>query len=399
MLHTKMTFNIDDLSLLYPDRVILEFSGEEQELLWRQSQNKTYQTASQRWQSYLNHLSRKVFSEYISEEVYLSDKPSSFPEENLSQWVNGSAIKLGKTRLVIIPNDETDLTELRIPREWFELEDWAGNYYLSIQLDLENNYLQVLGFISHQQLQKEGIYDPLDQTYVLETDTLIEDLNVMWLDREFQPSPILSVKNRGDFTINETEAQNILEQITTGQFLIPRLEIPFSQWGGLLSQQKWRRSLIISEKPTLTHLKQWLQKGLDQGWQTLDQLLTPQSMNLALSFRKGTERGINIEGVKLIDLGLQLGNQSVALLLGLSQLENNKVEVRVQLLPISKQSYLPAEIELSLLSSSEKVLQTVQAREGDQLIQLKRFTCTMGKSFKIKMCFREFCWMETFVMQ
>jgi len=152
---------------------------------------------------------------------------------------------------------------------------------------------------------------------------------------------------------------------------------------------------------SLTNLKQWFQREFEAGWQALEELLTPESMNLAMSFRQGkqTSQGLSVKGVKLIDLGVELGHQSVALLINLTEVTPEKVQVRVQLLPSDEQSYLPSNIQLALLSSSEKVLQEVQARTSDQLIQLKQFTCAVGKGFKLRIKLGEFDWRETFVIQ
>jgi hypothetical protein len=419
-----MLITIDDLSLLHPERVLLEFSRQEQDQLWGETENQNYQTASGRWQTYLNRLAARVFSRYISEEPDFIEPPRLWQEEkeqvNLCQWVNGTAIDLDSMRLVLIPSDEDELDELRVPQEWVELEDWVGHYYLAVQLDLEECYIQVLGFAEHQQLREQGRYDPLDQTYVLAEEDLIEDLNVMWVAREVSIS--LVTVHGSLVSLSNVDPEEILEQVSLGNFVIPRLEIPFPQWGALLSQASWRRSLsACGQSPStqtastpLINLKQWFQQEFAAGWQALDQLLTPQSMSLATSFRQGqqtaqglrsfrqgqqTAQGLSVEGIKLIDLGVELGHQSVALLINLTKVTPEKVEVRVQLLPLAEQSYLPFRIQLALLSSSQKVLQEVQARTRDQLIQLKRFNCPVGKGFNLQITLDEFSWCETFLIQ
>ena len=411
-----MLLDLDDLTLLHPERVFLEFSQKEQDQFWQETAKQTNVKASGRCQSYLNCLAGHIFSRYLLEEPDLNTMPSFWLEEqeqiNLSPWVNGTAIDFEQTRLILIPSDEDELDELRVPKEWVELKDWTGQYYLAVQLDLEGQYLQVLGFATHQQLREQGKYDPLDQTYVLAEEDLTEDLSAMWVAQEQFPAatPIMEMSS-SLASLSETEAGAILNQLKQAKFVVPRLEIPFSQWGALLSQPEWRRSLsalaqassiqTTSVASSLTNLKQWFQQEFEAGWQALEELLTPESMNLAMSFRQGqqTTQGLSVEGVKLIDLGVQLGHQSVALLINLTEVTPEKVQVRVQLLPSDEQSCLPPNIHLALLSSSEKVLQEVQARTGDQLIQLKRFTCPVGKGFNLRITLDEFDWRETFVIQ
>ncbi|MFP4133714.1 MAG: DUF1822 family protein [Halothece sp.] len=399
-----MLLGINDLALLHPERVILDFSEQKQEQLWEETKNQSYQKATELWQTYLNRLAGEVFSRYLLEEPDLRETPRLWQEEkeqiNLYQWVNGTAIDLASMRLVLIPSDEDELDELRVPREWLELNDWVGHYYLAVQLDLETRCLQVLGFADYQQLRNWGKYDPVDETYVLGQEDLTEDLTVMWV----APAVVPTVKS-SLASLSNAEAEAILQQVRQANLVIPRLEIPFSQWGALLSQAQGRRSLSTFVPPTtstpLTNLRQWFQKEFEAGWQALEELLTPESNNLAMSFRQRqhTTHGLSVEGVKLIDLGVQLGHQSVALLINLIEVTAEKVQVRVQLFPSEAQEYLPRNIQLALLSSSDQVLQKVEARTSDQLIQLKRFTCPVGKGFNLRIKLGEFEWRETFVIQ
>lgn len=401
-----MLSNVNDLALLFPEQTILEFSHQERDEIWLATGRQSNRTAAGRWTAYLNRLTGKVFSRYITEEPDLPDRVVLWPESegsDLGHLVPGVAIDLGATRLVLVPSDEEDTEELRVPREWVELPDWAGHYYLSVRLDLENCWLQVLGFATHQQLCDLGRRDRLDETYVLDLEDTTADLTALWVgqERSTPAKPVVSPA----ISLSPAEAASILERVAPASLLSPRLEIPFSQWGGLLADRCWRQALSPREDgattATLTNLKTWLREELSAGWQALDTLLSPQSASLAHSFRQGPSaaRGVKVEGVKLLDLGVDLGQQSIALLVSACEIPDDRVEIRVQLLPAGELASLPPNIQLALLSPAGQVLQEVRGRGDDRFIQLKRFTCATGKGFGIRVGLEGVEWSEAFVIQ
>ena len=140
---------------------------------------------------------------------------------------------------------------------------------------------------------------------------------------------------------------------------------------------------------TTTKLSQWLQGVIDEGWQTLDSINKPE-LSLAFSTRnipKDTKRA------KIIDLGMNLSNQKVALLINIfpeksDDIKNNddrgKISVSVQLYPVNGENFLPHNIKLVLLSKAGKVLQEITSRIQDNCIQLNAFKGERGKKFSIQ---------------
>ena len=128
-----------------------------------------------------------------------------------------------------------------------------------------------------------------------------------------------------------------------------------------------------------TKLTQWLQDTVDRNWRTIDQLINPDAY-LALSTRSiqpDASRG------KLINLGVQFGQQTVALLVNVTSEAEGKVTVLVQLHPTGEARYLSPDIRLSLQSTAGKILQEVTSRSQDNYIQLKTFKGKPGKRFKV----------------
>ncbi|MEO1378469.1 MAG: DUF1822 family protein, partial [Cyanobacteria bacterium J06635_10] len=104
-------------------------------------------------------------------------------------------------------------------------------------------------------------------------------------------------------------------------------------------------------------------------------------LNLAFSTRnmaQGTKRA------KIIDLGIQLGNQKVALLVNVLPDPQDKINVLIQLYPTNRERFVTENIQLLLLSKGGKKLQEVNSRLQDNFIQLKPFKGEPGKQFSVQ---------------
>ncbi|MBW4594114.1 MAG: DUF1822 family protein [Brasilonema angustatum HA4187-MV1] len=408
-------FSFNELDKASSNQLWLNISSAHKNKAWEQAQSHSNTLA--RYNAYLNHLSLYIlfnwFTEWLAQESI--PKPSIFPSEDSlpSIWevVNGAAMTLSERRIVLIPSETIDLEELCVPQEWVDIPSFAGDYYLAVQVNLEGDEdecsLVVLGFTTHRLLKNFGSYNSNERTYVLPTINLTHNLAVMLttlglpVQEEIPEFPNLS----------EAKAQKLLELLGDSSIYFPRLrvDVPFEQWAALLDSDEWRIQLyhrrigdlaVAKNTASVNNLSNWYQNIFDTGWQSLNTILNIESENLAFAFRQRelAVGGVSVEGVKLIDLGIELGNHSVALLVGLTKENEQKVGIRVQLHPSHGQTYLPPNIKLALLSSSGATLQEFQSRTQDNLIQLKRFTCPKGKTFKIQVTIDNFSITEDFVV-
>ncbi|NMF63204.1 hypothetical protein DP113_15655 [Brasilonema octagenarum UFV-E1] len=144
-------------------------------------------------------------------------------------------------------------------------------------------------------------------------------------------------------------------------------------------------SLQRSLNNTITKLSEWLEGVFEQSWQTIDTLINPEA-NLALSTRI-TQRGA--KKAKLIDLGVQLGYKTVALLVNITEESDEKLGVLIQVHPTGGERYLPPDLKLTLLSKAGKTLQEVTSRLQDNYIQLKFFKGESGKRFSVELSLGE----------
>jgi Protein of unknown function (DUF1822) len=410
-----MNTTIDELAVIYPDQLLLEISQDEEKKAWQQSQRDRLSNAAACRNAYLNRLCLNSFLSYL-DEAEISEKPAILPSlESLpSIWetVNGTALQIGQMRLILIPSEQSCLSEFRVPREWVDIPHWAGNYYLAVEVNLESGWLQVWGYATYEQL-RQGTCDRSDETYSIEAEELIEDISILWVAKELYPSQKPQVKPLN--SLNHSQASTLVELLGKPTPYSPRLEVPFAQWMALIANDMYRQKLyqrrleavVATEAShhTSINLAHWFGSVFEAGWQSLEGLLNDYSGNLAyeMRFRQGSNlreiRQVVVEGVKLIDLGVQLGNQAVALLVGLTQEADNKVGIRVQLYPANEQAYLPHKIELALLAASGEAVQESQARIQDNMIQLKRFTCPVGTSFSVRVSLDRFSITEDFQIQ
>lgn len=391
-----------------------------QEEAWRLSQYHSNAIAT--YNAYLNRvcLSHLLswFQEWLREEYIL--QPEMFPSQknlpSLLEIVNGTAIKVGETRIVLIPTETIDIEELCVPQEWVDINSWVADYYISVQVNLDEDdgdaWMRVAGFVTHLQLKTQGTYNNSDRTYSLPIEQLSENFTLLFATLGLH----LQADIPPEVTLSAAEAQNLLQTLSDTSIYSPRLlDIPFEQWAALISQEQWRQQLynrrigqkqkttvtenvatVSTESSTISvQLSQWFQKVFAAGWQPIHEALNPEIGTLALDFRSfSTNKKPSVRGVKLIDLGMQLGAKSLALMLALSP-EEEKTGVLVQVHPTGNEKYLPPNLKLILLDS-ESPLQEVKSRGRDCYIQLNYFKGLPGTEFAVKLALDDFTMVEYF---
>ncbi|MCU0537812.1 MAG: DUF1822 family protein [Hydrococcus sp. Prado102] len=174
-------------------------------------------------------------------------------------------------------------------------------------------------------------------------------------------------------------------------------EIPLEQLRSLAEFPEYlnrMRQAASTQKATVT-LRNWFENAFEEGWQTLEAILETKQLAIV---REKTQFRIDIKRAKVLDLGLQLGEQSVALTIAISQNDDETVKVLVQVHPIRPQTYLPPNLRLIMLDENNEMLQDeVRSRSHDNYIQLKRFDGKTGDSFKIQVALNEISITEDFI--
>lgn len=419
----------DELLILNPNQIVLDLSPQESQAAWESVGNCS--TDVGRWNAYLNGICLNPILSWLQEESGI--EPQVFPSKseaiNIWQTINGTAISLEQTRIVIIPSEAIDTEELCVPQEWVDIPNWTANYYLAVQVSPDDGYLRVWGYATHQQLKESGVYDEIDRVYALERADVIEDLNVMWVARQLCPDEKVEVELLPSLSPNQ--AETILAQLRQYSLDSLRLKLPFTQWGALLTQNSWRqqlwerREVAVATNPTvvvertLTNLSNWFDNLFETGWQTIAEFVGQPESNLTLAFRN-REMDVNQEetiaalihligttedeetrwaaaeslwtiepsnpasGVRRIaDLGMQISDRAVALMVAILPKAEGKVAILLRVYPMGSQTYLPSGLQLAVLDEDGDTFLETEARDADNYVQLK-FGGDRGERFSVR---------------
>ncbi len=368
-------------------------------------QHQVYATPSSRWCAYINQICLHAFLNWISTEDcpeasvwYSSPDIPAFWE-----FVNGTAILLDGRRVVLIPSEAIDDSQLEVPQEWVDIPSWAADYYLAAQVKPDGEWVRIWGYTTHTELKSLGQYDPVDRTYCLEARHVTKDLNAFWMTYQFCRGEEMKAAIAPLPELSTDQAENLMQRLGDSSVSFSRLAVPFTIWGALLDHEHWRQRLYQKRQhsqssPVLVNLSRWLEGVYDNAWETIEAFFEPNSSSLAFNFR--STFGLNaasIKRAKLIDLAMELDSHKVVLLVALLPEANQQVGIRVQLHPACVE-YLPANIKLVLLSTEGDIIQEVQTRVQDNYVQLKRFDGEVGESFSIQVAFNDYQITQNFVI-
>lgn len=176
------------------------------------------------------------------------------------------------------------------------------------------------------------------------------------------------------------------------------------------------------ENPIPSKLGNWFKNIVETGWQKFDQgkqnleetIFPDEHPNFAFRSGGNSRQNLSLSGgqaslqhrfpeadvarARLIDLGMQLGRTTVALLVAIAQQSDRTVRVHVQLHPAIGQRYLPPHTKLSLISDTGKILHKSESTVQDLCILLKDFEVEPEESFSIRVAIDDLSITENFVV-
>jgi Protein of unknown function (DUF1822) len=304
--------------------------------------------------------------------------------------IGGGAIEIDRTRIILIPTELLDRHELRVPQEWVDLPNWLGDYYLGVQVDLESGLMNMWGFTSHRSLKQRGRYSPLDRSYSLDSDFLVPDLDLLWVAAELALAERTTVPELPSIALES--ALESIQELSNPSPYSPRLMLDFEVWGAILNNSNLRSQLYqtrlskmaIDCAPAPVQLGAWLRQefanAIANGWQNYQAVPTrsPNQANLQ-------GRGYANERSKLVNLQIDLHQETVVLLIGIIPESSERIRVLVRVHPAIGSRHLPPQLQLSYLDENGVSLRTVIARTNDNFIQLPAFTCPVAMEFNIQL--------------
>jgi hypothetical protein len=339
---------------------------------WQQSQ--ACPTPRAQWNTYLNQISCDVLLPLLQE--YLPTAP--YPDAIATLWevVSGTGLQGPTKRLILVPDKSLD-RELSVPQEWVDSEEWAGDYYLAVQINPDEQSLTVWGYTTHAMLKAQGEYHADDRTYHMDRHQVIQDLNVLLVTQQVNPQEVTQSAIAPIPSIDT--AENLLQRLANSPR--PRLEIPFVQWMACLHQSDWRRRLSAlrrGEVPDkVTHLSQWFQDIFESGWATLESQLG------GATFALRQTSAIDAPTIRRVK-ALRLHDRLLLLMMTVEPTNDGRLEIQVQVRSGDNETLLPTGLIITLKSSSGEAIQTVHSRSDDLAVQLQRFRCVTGTPFLVQ---------------
>jgi hypothetical protein len=269
----------EDSLTLDLSRVYLEIDPAVQQRAWQQSQ--ALATPASRWRAYLNQLCVDTVAPWLQEESPLGSTAVTSPAAPLlpTLWelVEGAAITQGPRRYILLPTEAIDQETLSAPQEWVDIPQWLGDYYLTVQVNLDEGWLQIPHCATHRQLKHQASYDWRDRTYHLDATEAISDLNGLWVSQRLYPEEVTRVAVPALPPLSQTQATSLIQRLGQAATVpLPRLAIPFETWATLIAHGGWRRQLAATRwgRPANPSVLDWLQGGIDRlsqqlGWQSV----------------------------------------------------------------------------------------------------------------------------------
>ena len=263
-------------TIFNPTDLVLELDRTTLDRAWSDSQ--TAGNSSNRWQNYLNQLALAVFLPWIREEEDSAARVELSTAAQQDRWsvVSGTAIALRDAKLVLVPSEADDLDELRVEQEWLDIPDWAADYYVAVQVNIDAGYVRIWGYTTHQQL-KQGNFNRHDRTYSLAGDRLVSDINALWVARQLCPDEITQTEIAPIAEIAPIRANNLIARLGDRSQLLPRLAVPFDTWAGLLQNPQYLNRLAAARggETVKTPVLQWVQQGISElaqqlGWRQIE---------------------------------------------------------------------------------------------------------------------------------
>ncbi|MEH1913243.1 DUF1822 family protein [Nostoc sp.] len=130
---------------------------------------------------------------------------------------------------------------------------------------------------------------------------------------------------------------------------------------------------------SLVNLNQWFAGIFETGWETIESLWNVPEFRPTYAFRSIETLELDAlkqpesitKRAKVIDLGIQIHNQPVMLIVEISPEKDQQTSIHLQLHATGNQIYLPPGVHLTVLDSSGAVFLDAQSRKSDNYIQLQ----------------------------
>ncbi len=154
---------------------------------------------------------------------------------------------------------------------------------------------------------------------------------------------------------------------------------------------------------SVTQLTYWLYGQIETGWQTLDEVLGTAWTN----YQWQNTRSLEAEAAapmlsrvvrgKIFEIPMGRGSKPIVLIAELVPKSDGDLGIELKICPPTKQAFLPAGLEMTVLDAVGEAVMHVQARDENRTIELG-FHAEPGDRFQLRVQLGETAIVESFVV-
>ena len=410
-----MSTKLQKLIAACPQNLWLELSPQDRSI--ESQQINSYSNDVARRRAYINNLCLNAVLGWLQNEPDLQEEatmpwPSRSTLAAIWEFVNGTAIEFGQTRLVLVPSETVDPDEMSVQQEWVDIPSWTADYYLAVQVNLDEEeqegWMRVWGFATGQTLLKKAEYDSVRRAYILNREDLIEDPNVLLVARKICPEQKTAAKPLA--ALSSERAERLLEKLGQPTAYSPRLEQKFEEWAALLENRQWLQQLY-QRRIELPPLSRWFDLDYNSnviktingyGWQPESEVFSRAQTAVLTRRLKITKKEPDIVWAKQIDLETESQENTIALAINLWQEPEGTILILPQVRPVGKfynQLCLPEGLQMIVLDESGEIFDEARAGSASNLIQIDGWLSdSPGGRFSVRIVCRETNIVESFTI-
>ncbi|MGK7886443.1 MAG: DUF1822 family protein [Crocosphaera sp.] len=339
---TNKIIETRDFRLLMPEEIWLE----EEDYDLAQELSEIEGTEEQKWQAYINLLG------IFALERWLKDGINNQEIQRLLDTIDTHAYLQQKEFKFCLITEEDFLQEgMIINQKIINNPDYVAHFYVAMEVLEEDESAILRGFISYDKLTQLSLPTFEKDTYWLSLDYLDPEPNHLLMTCKYLDPSVIPLPKNVIQEVKETVEQ------------------------------------------TIYNLSNWLEGIFEEGLQTFDELINTGVMETVRSSRGSVSQ--KIERFILINFQEREAEQNVILRLEIEALDGEKIGVKVQLIPLKDQRYLPSDIQLRRYSNAGKLKQQKIAKQKEYL-EISAFLVRKGRQFTIEVSINELSVKKTF---
>ena len=397
------------LSKIYDNQLWLSIPNDIKQEAWIQSQSQQ-SNAVAKTNAYYNNIALHTLKPEI-ESWFEDDYPDGeFPITvfknsclpTIWEFLNGTVIEVKGNRIVLI-TETTETDELCICQEWIDIPSWQGDYFVAVQINPEDDWVRLRGFIEYSLLQrlkdKKGIYDKQERAYYIPNKYLTDIENIGDLVADLQPL------TREEFApIPSPElSPELLQNLGDRYLYYPRLAIDFDKWLKLLLDDKCREELckkrgcklpavaqvtpepskpVINIGNNINDVLTWIETTLNKMCDSVEAIFEDNSQRMTpLVGYRIEDSPIGYQGFK--EINIASSSVKVTKILGVNK-HSKLINIIFDVSSTDANIFIPKGLEIQAFNQDNKVISSLKAEDNYSNLRLK-FKRRLGDSFTIKL--------------